>query len=104
MRKYKLTDETKTVNGATLYRIEALRDFNDVKAGDRGGFVKCEENLSHRGTCWIYDDATATDCTRIMDDATMHGQATMRSYSALRNHEALRGHSSMSDYAAVFRQ
>ncbi len=31
MNKYKLTNETILVNGITLYRIEALKDFSDVK-------------------------------------------------------------------------
>ena len=34
-KKYKLTDETTVVHGdITLYRIQALRDFGDVKKGD----------------------------------------------------------------------
>lgn len=61
MRKYKLTDETTTIvrNGkeVTLHRIEALRDLAIAKAGDKGGFVESEGNLSHEGTCWIYGDA-----------------------------------------------
>ncbi len=36
-KKYKLTNETLEYNGRTLYRIEALRDFSDVKKGDIGG-------------------------------------------------------------------
>ena len=38
-KKYVLTDETITVNNKTLYRIKAIKDFNDVKAGDLGGFI-----------------------------------------------------------------
>ena len=34
--KYKLTDETIELNGKTLFRIQALKDFGDVKAGDLG--------------------------------------------------------------------
>lgn len=44
--KYKLTEETINVNGITLYRIEALKDFSDVKKGDKGGFLEKEDNLS----------------------------------------------------------
>ena len=36
-KKYKLTDETIEVNGKTLYRIEALKDFSNIKKGDKGG-------------------------------------------------------------------
>ena len=39
-KKYKLTDETTNLLGRTLYRIEALKDFGDVKEGDKGGYVE----------------------------------------------------------------
>lgn len=47
--KYKLTDETILYDTIKLYRIEALKDFSDVKAG---GFVQSENNLSQYGNCW----------------------------------------------------
>ncbi|WP_412058013.1 hypothetical protein [Bartonella sp. DGB2] len=56
-KKYELTQETREVNERTLYRIRALRDFGNVKAGDKGGFVENERNLSHRGDCWVNDNA-----------------------------------------------
>ena len=48
-KKYKLTDETINVCGKKLCRIEALKDFGDVKKGDKGGFIEDEHNLSHAG-------------------------------------------------------
>ncbi len=39
-KKYQLTDETQNYYGKTLYRIQALKDFGDVKAGDKGGWVE----------------------------------------------------------------
>lgn len=65
MKKYKLTDETIEFKGRTLYRIEALRNFRDVKAGDKGGFVESEENLSQEGDCWIYGD------TKVIENAVV---------------------------------
>lgn len=38
MKKYKLTEETLEIDGHTLHRIVALRDFGEVKKGDLGGF------------------------------------------------------------------
>ena len=48
-RKYKLIEKRKSFyNGLiTIQRIQALRDFENVKAGDLGGWVECEDNLSH---------------------------------------------------------
>ena len=56
-KKYRLTDETINVDGRILHRIEALKDFGNVKKGDKGGFVEKEENLSQYSDCWVYDDA-----------------------------------------------
>ena len=52
-KKYKLTEETINVYGITLYRIEALKDFGNVKKGDKGGFIEKEDNLSQYRNCWI---------------------------------------------------
>jgi hypothetical protein len=41
----------------TVYRIRALRDFGDVRCGDLGGYIEREDNLCHRGECWVYDAA-----------------------------------------------
>ena len=56
-KKYKLTEETLKVYDKTLYRIEAVKEFADVKKGDKGGWVESENNLSQDGNCWIYDNA-----------------------------------------------
>lgn len=45
-----------------LHRIRALRDIgSEIKAGDLGGFVECEGNLSFEtgDNTWIFDDAIA---------------------------------------------
>ena len=41
-----LTEETKIHNGVTLYRIQAVSNFSDVKAGDKGGWIEKKSNLS----------------------------------------------------------
>ena len=46
MKKFELTSETINYNGRILFRIKSLIDFADVKAGDLGGFIEKEENLS----------------------------------------------------------
>ena len=57
MDKYELTSETKIVFGKTLYRIKALIDFSTVKAGDLGGFIEKEANLSQAGKAWVSGNA-----------------------------------------------
>lgn len=57
MKKYELTDETIKIGGHTLYRIKALVDFGNVKAGDIGGRIEKEENLAQDGNAWVSGDA-----------------------------------------------
>ena len=74
-KKYKLTEETINVNGKTLYRIEALKDFGNVKKGDKGGYVEKEENLSQNGDCWVYDNAVVYGNAEVYDDAKVFEDA-----------------------------
>lgn len=58
MKKYKiLKEDSIKVGNHTLYRIKALIDFGDVNASELGGYIESEKNLSHRGSCWIYNDS-----------------------------------------------
>lgn len=57
MEKFKLTSETINVYGRTLYRIEALISFSDVKIGDKGGYVEKKDNLDMSGDAWVYGNA-----------------------------------------------
>lgn len=74
-KKYKLTDETIEVEGKTLYRIEALKDFCEIKKGDKGGFIESENNLAHEGNAWVYDDACVYDNAFVTDDALVYDNA-----------------------------
>ena len=72
-KKYKLTDEFITFGDRKLYRIEALKDFSDVKKGDKGGFVESEYNLSQKNNCWVYDDAKVYEDAKIFSNARIYG-------------------------------
>ena len=65
MKKYKLTDETTDVLGITLHRVKALKDFDDVKKGELGGYVESERNLSQAGNCWVYGNAKVCDNAKV---------------------------------------
>lgn len=101
MKKYELTAETIEYAGCTLHRIKALKDFGSVKAGELGGWIEKEENLSQDGmawvfndakvygsakiynyaevhdTAWIYDNANIYECATIYGNASVHGNATV---------------------------
>ena len=74
-KKYKLTDETIGFEGKTLYRIEALKDFGEIKKGDKGGFVESENNLAHEGDAWVSNDACVYDNACVYGNASVFGCA-----------------------------
>ena len=100
MRKYKLTSETISVvcNGAeiTLHRIQALRDFGDIKAGDLGGFIEKESNLSQDGNCWVYDTA------KVYGDAKIFGNALVDDNAKVFGYAEVHGCAKVSNNAEVY--
>ncbi len=75
-KKYIILKDEKLEDGfGWLYRIQALKDFGDVKAGDKGGWVSGYYNLSQQGNCWIYDDACACDDSCVSDNAKLKDDA-----------------------------
>ena len=92
MRKYEFTEEVKTIcDGTVLHRIRALIDIDlgwrVVKAGELGGWLEHERNLSHYGNCWVYGnakvygdaevcgDARICDNAEVFDNANVYGDA-----------------------------
>jgi hypothetical protein len=71
MKKYELVPQENT----QLFRIRALRDIPEmnVKAGDLGGYIEEEYNLSHHGNCWVYEDAEVSGNARICGNARISG-------------------------------
>ena len=72
MRKYELTNDTiETREGTVLRRIMAIVDLPHagVRAGDFGGYLEAERNLSHTGQSWVGDRARVLGHARVEDDA-----------------------------------
>lgn len=65
----KILEDSITVDGHILHRIQADRDipFHGVKVGDVGGWIEKRENL--QGEAWVDDDAM------VYDDAVVTGNA-----------------------------
>ena len=75
--KYEITDISHE-KYPYLHRIRALRDIGvEVKAGDLGGFVESEDNLStdDKDNAWIYDDAIAAGESVITNNAHLRKNA-----------------------------
>ncbi len=101
-KKYKLTEESIDFFGRTLYRIEALKDFGDVKKGDKGGYVESEKNLSQKGNCWIYDNAKVFGRAVIYDDAKVFGNAKIYGEAFVRGNAKVCGNAQICGNAYVY--
>ena len=75
MKKFELTTESITFLGRTLFRIKALISFGNVKAGELGGYIEKEGNLSHEGNAWVCGDARVCGNARVYGDAWVCGDA-----------------------------
>lgn len=82
MNKYKILEgQYVEVCGKKLYRVQALKDFDGVKAGDTGGYIESESNLSQYDNARVCDNAqvhgNARVCgnARVSDDAWVYGNA-----------------------------
>ena len=92
MEKYELTNETKTLTDSTvLYRIRALLDIprHGVKAGDLGGWVEKENNLSQFGDAWV------------SGDAWVYGNACVSGYAWVSNNAKISGKAWVSNNAKI---
>lgn len=61
-KKYELTGETLLDDGVKLHRIRAVRDFTlcngaTVRAGELGGWLENDGNLSHLDSAWVFGNA-----------------------------------------------
>lgn len=101
-KKFELTNESREFMGTIFYRIKALKDFGKVKAGDLGGFVEKESNLSQKGNCWIYDDALVRDDALVCDDAIVYDDAEIYGGVRVRENAEVSGHALVYDYAHIY--
>jgi len=77
--KYELTNESLEIGKKTLFRIRALKDFAHVKAGDLGGWIESESNLSQEGTCWVSGEAQVFGSAQVSGEARVSGRAYIKS-------------------------
>lgn len=79
MKKYETTSNTKIFFEHELYQIKALKDFGNVKAGDLGGYIEKEGNLSQEGKAWISGNAQVYGDAQVCSDAQIYGDAQISS-------------------------
>ncbi|MBQ3033144.1 MAG: hypothetical protein IJD28_02085 [Deferribacterales bacterium] len=100
--KYTLTNETITVYGHKLYRIKALKDFGNVKKGDKGGYVESYTNLAHGSNCWISDNATVYDNAKVYGDAQLYGEAQVSGNARVYDNAKVYGNAKICNNAKIY--
>jgi len=96
MKKYKLLeDDYIEVHGIKLFRIEAVKDFNFISKGDKGGYLEKEENLSHYENAWVFGNA------RVSGDAIVSGYAEVSGNAEVLGNARVSGDAIVSGNAKV---
>ena len=102
-QKYKITDIVHE-KYPFLHRIWALRDIGwKVKAGDLGGFVESESNLSFEpgDAAWIFDDAIACGSSYVDKGSRLFGNVLVYGNMYISQGSALSGHARAEDCAYI---
>ena len=102
-QKYEITDIAHE-KYPFLHRIRALRDIRpDIKAGDLGGFVESESNLSTEleDNAWIYDDAVVCNNGYADRGAVLRNEAIVCGNGYISHGAVVSGHSRVEDSAYV---
>lgn len=86
----------------TLYRIRALIDFYDVSAGDLGGYIEKEANLSQEGNAWIYDKACVFGNAKICRDAQVFDNALVYDNAYISDNARVYGNAKVYGDACVY--
>lgn len=109
MKKYELTNEIKNLpGGVVLYRIRALKDFADVKAGDLGGFIQKESNLTQDGDAWVdhnaevFGDAIVGGGAQVFNNAKVYGRSMVCGRALVYDNAEVFGEAEVCDDARLF--
>ena len=101
--KYRMTTYRIVRDGRFYYRIEALRDFGNVKRGDLGGWIERESNLSHRGNAWVdgnarvgengwvYENGWVGEYARVRGNARVGGDSRVEGHTCIEGCDQLSG-------------
>ncbi len=93
--------------GKKLYRIRALINFGKVRAGELGGYIEKEENLSQLSHAWVGDKALVYENARVLTNAQVSGNARVHDHACVwrdaqvSDGARIHGEAVVTDYAQV---
>ena len=100
-QKYKITDIAHSTY-SFLHRIRALQDIGtQVKAGDLGGFVESESNLSYatNDCAWIFNDAIAAGNSYVDQNSSLSDNVIICNGAYVSHGSSLSGNARAEDNA-----
>ena len=107
-QKYKITTEQKEIeifnpsmNLITVYRIIAMKSFDNVMEGDLGGWIESETNLSQDGLCWVYDESVVYGKAKIEKNAKVIDESTVCDYAIVTECSTITHMSKISDTSII---
>jgi|GEM_PF-384144 hypothetical protein len=105
MGKYEFIGETKQIEIfekiKMLHRIRAIVDFGNVKAGDVGGWIEKETNLSCEGNAWVSENAIVHDEAVVDGNAVVRGKAIVGNKAKVGGEAEVEGHAWVGGHAVV---
>lgn len=86
-----------------VYQIRALINIpqRGVRAGDLGGYIESEANLSHEGFCWVQNGAVVCDHASVSQNALISGSAIVTDSAHVSGWALVAGRSIISGSAKV---
>lgn len=87
MKKYELTTEYKEIGNIKLFRVKALTSFGNVQAGELGGYIEKEDNLSQDGNAKVRGNARVDGNARVSGNARVDGDAEVSGNAKVRGNE-----------------
>lgn len=102
MKKYELTKNTKICFGHRLFQIRAITCFDNILAGQFGGYIEKEENLSHDGNAWVYDNACIHDYTSIYNNAKIYDNAEIFGNTKIYNNAYIYGNACIYNNTLIY--
>ncbi|UUM20849.1 LptA/OstA family protein [Mycoavidus sp. SF9855] len=102
-KKFELVeDDFIEFSSCALCRIRALMNFGNVKAGELGGYIEKEANLSQFGKAWISGDAQVYEDARVSGNARISGQVSISGRARISGDARVTRDARVTDDARVF--
>ncbi len=107
MKKFELTQNKKNWEGRTLYQIKACTSFTtnsgiEISAGELGGWIEKEENLSQDGKAWIFKGARVYGNAEISENALIWGCSEIYGNAIICGNAEIYGNAEISENALIW--